>query len=464
MRVGRFVLYEPFAEGGGGASLHLGCTSGDGELRRIVAIKQLHRSAAGGRDVDEPLAELLDEARTAARVHHRNVVQVLELCEGEGGVFLVMEYVHGATLAELRAGARRRGEALPAALACTVIGDVLLGLHAAHAATSPDGRSAGIVHRDVSPDNILVGADGVARIGDFGIAKSAGRMQRTAVGQVKGRLAYLAPERLLDDEATPLCDVYAAGVVLYELLAGRPPFVLRDDDRDALIGEVLGGIVQPPSAWADVPPALDAVVLRATALRPEERFADARAFAAELEAVAERWSPRRVGAWVEAMAAEPLALRARRIAELLAEEKTVVRVPPRAATAAKASVPARPRFVRRALGALGVAAALGGAVLAAMALRAPEAPDNPDGTDPTAASEAESGGAPGSAAEPSAAAPPGVADGPLPPPVESASNETEVAPRSPAPSPRAARPERGCVPPYRIDAQGIRRWKKGCTE
>ncbi|MEJ7727957.1 MAG: hypothetical protein WKG00_01950 [Polyangiaceae bacterium] len=249
--------------------------------------------------------------------------------------------------------------------------------------------------------------------------------------------------------------------MLYELLAGRPPFELRDDDRDAMIGQVLGGVVDPPSTWADVPAALDAVVLRATAVRPEERFADARAFAAALEAVVERWSPRRVGAWVEAMAEESLGARSRRIAELLAEEKTTVRGIPGGAITSTATGAAAPlRIDRRALWALGLVA-LGGGAVVAIALGAPDTTDSVENPPPAASAESPAA-ATVAAADPGAAASP--AEGASVRSVGSAGVGGQGTPRPPAPSPRAARPELACVPPYRVDAQGIRRWKKGCRE
>ena len=217
---GRYVLCDEIAHGGM-ATVYVGRLVGSAGFARTVAIKRLH--AAYARDPDF-VSMFVDEARLAARIHHPNVVSTLDVVALEGELFLVMEYIQGESLARLERLASDRGDRIPEAMAASMIAGILHGLHAAHEARDERGEPLGIVHRDVSPQNVLVGVDGVARVLDFGIAKAAGRIQTTRDGQLKGKLAYMSPEQLRG-EVTRTTDVYAAGVVLWEALTGRQLFV-----------------------------------------------------------------------------------------------------------------------------------------------------------------------------------------------------------------------------------------------
>ncbi|MGK3993570.1 serine/threonine-protein kinase [Sorangium sp. So ce1024] len=310
-RIGRYLLHGPIASGGM-AAVHLGRLVGDAGFARTVAIKRLHPQLA-----EEPqIAEsLLDEARIVARIQHPNVVATLDLILAEDEAFLVMDYVRGESLARLLRAARAAGEPAPPPIVASVACGALHGLHAAHEARSESGEPLGIVHRDISPENVLVGVDGTARLLDFGIAKARGRLSTTRGGQLKGKLCYMAPEQILCADVTRRTDVFAAGVVLWEALAGRRLF--DGDDEGGLVRAVLEQPIPPPSSIAaHVPEALDAIVLRALERNAEGRYPTARELAIAIEDAVPLASQRAVGEWVEQLAGEALARRAARVAAI----------------------------------------------------------------------------------------------------------------------------------------------------
>jgi serine/threonine-protein kinase len=190
--VGRYVLYGEIASGGM-ATVHFGRLLGPAGFARPVAIKRLHAQFA--RDPDF-VKMFFDEARLAARIAHPNVVPTLDVVAADGEVFLVMEYVRGASLAQLIRTVRRSGERVQPLICVGIVSGMLHGLHAAHEARNDRGERMDLVHRDVSPQNVLVGTDGVPRLLDFGVAKASGRLQTTRDGQLKGKLAYMAPEQV----------------------------------------------------------------------------------------------------------------------------------------------------------------------------------------------------------------------------------------------------------------------------
>ena len=255
----------------------------------------------------------LDEARISARIRHRNVVSIIDVVEHDAELFLVMEYVHGVSLAVLCAQAKELGESVPLDVAVAITLDILDGLQAAHEATTEDGRPLEIVHRDVSPQNVMVGTDGMARVVDFGIAKAAVRSQTTREGQLKGKLRYMAPEQFLEREIDTRTDVYSAAVVLWELATGHP--LVSGSSEGAIVAKVLEGVIAAPSRISPhVPAALDAIVLRGLAREPEARFASAREMATALRDVVPPAAARDVGHFVERVARAPLADRARLLA------------------------------------------------------------------------------------------------------------------------------------------------------
>jgi serine/threonine-protein kinase len=309
--LGRYVLFDEVAHGGM-ATVHLGRLRGPIGFSRTVAIKRLHPQFAKDPEI---VAMFVDEARLAARVQHPNVVSTLDVVSLEDELFLVMEYVPGESLARIVRPLRQNGEGVPPAIAASILVGTLHGLHAAHEAKSEKGESLDIVHRDVSPQNVLLGADGVARVVDFGIAKAVGRSQTTREGQIKGKAAYMAPEQLAARPVDRRVDVYAAAVMLWELLAGRRLF--QGDNPLQVMRMVLELTIEPPSRFVPtVPETLDAVVLKGAARDAGERYATAREMAVALERAVLPATTREVGEWVEAIAGEGLRKRAARVHEI----------------------------------------------------------------------------------------------------------------------------------------------------
>jgi serine/threonine-protein kinase len=255
----------------------------------------------------------LDEARLAARIRHPNVIGTLDVVALAGELFLVMEYVPGESFARLWRTARDNGRPIPVPIVIAVMVGVLEGLHAAHDATNDRGEPLGLVHRDVSPHNILVGTDGDAHVIDFGIAKARGRMQVTRQGQIKGKLSYMPSEQLLGQALDHRADVFAASIVLWEALTGQRLFQGTDDGE--VYAKVLLGKVDPPSLYArDLSPAIDAIVMRGLARDNTERFATAREMALAIEAAIPLAPPSQVGRWVEGLVGDSLAERTQQIA------------------------------------------------------------------------------------------------------------------------------------------------------
>ena len=299
LRVGRYAVYGEIASGGM-ATVHFGRLLGSAGFSRTVAIKRLHPQFAKD---PEFVNMFLDESRLAGRIHHPNVVQTLDVVVLDTELFLVMEYLEGESLARLAKTSRERRQRIPLPLVSAVLCGTLHGLHAAHEATDERGARLEVVHRNLSPHNILVGADGLPRVIDFGIARAAGRLQTTREGQIKGKLAYMAPEQLLGQPIDPRTDVYAAGAVLWEMLTGRRLF--NQENQGAIITAVLRRPVAPPSTLAPgVPKELDAIALRALERVPAMRFASAREMALALEACVPVASPTRLAAWVLELAGD----------------------------------------------------------------------------------------------------------------------------------------------------------------
>lgn len=308
LKVGRYVVQAPIATGGM-ATVHLGKLLGTAGFSRDVAIKRLHPQYA--RD-PEFVAMFLDEARLASRIGHPNVVPILDVVAESGELFLVMELVVGESLAKL---ARTCPAGLPLPIASSVVVGVLEGLHAAHEARGEEGEPLTIVHRDVSPQNVLVGSDGVARLIDFGVAKAAGNANATRDGQIKGKVAYMAPEQLNAAPIDRRADLYSVGVLLWELLTGRRYFGLVETET-ALVIRAMTTAAEPPSTIrSEVPAALDSVVLRSLEKDRDRRFSTAREMAQALEQALPPAASRDVAEWVRGRAAESLAAQAKKLAE-----------------------------------------------------------------------------------------------------------------------------------------------------
>ena len=309
--VGRYALYGKLATGGM-ATVHFGRLLGPVGFSRTVAIKRLHPQYAKD---PEFVAMFLDEARLAARIQHPNVVATLDVVAMDEELFLVMDYIRGESFSRLLRGARRRNLKPPEGFIASIASGMLHGLHAAHEATDERGQPLKVVHRDVSPQNVLVGVDGVPRVLDFGVAKAAARIQVTRDGQMKGKLSYMSPEQLRGRAVDRRSDVFAAGVVLWESLTGERLFV--GEDATEVLTRILKQEVAPPSAFnPSIQPAVDALVLRALRKDPDERFQTAREFAIAIEETMAPLSSREVGEWVEEIAGESLELREQALAEI----------------------------------------------------------------------------------------------------------------------------------------------------
>jgi len=301
MRLGRYETLRAIATGGM-ATVHLGRSVGAGGFERLVAIKVMHPHIADDPDF---VTMFLDEARLAARIRHPNVVGTLDIQKEGETLFLVMDYVEGPSLSQMNRALRKQGQILPVGITTRVFMDVLSGLHAAHELTGEGGKPLGLVHRDMSPPNILVGHEGISRITDFGVARANARLTMTRGGQVKGKLQYMAPEQARSDTMDRRTDIYAAGIVLWETLAGKRLF---DADNEMALSQMIleGARSSPRDHNPSVPQSVSNVCMRALSVDPGQRFPTALAFADSLEDAARVagtpiGAPRAVASYVKAM-------------------------------------------------------------------------------------------------------------------------------------------------------------------
>jgi ABC-type multidrug transport system ATPase subunit len=308
---GRYTIYDEIASGGM-ATVHLGKARGAFGFSSTVAIKRLFPQMAKD---PEFVAMFLDEARLASRVRHPNVVTVLDVLSEGGELCLVMEYVEGESLSVLSRALREAKKPIPIPIAVAITSSILHGLHAAHQATDQLGVPLGLVHRDVSPQNVIVGVDGVARLIDFGIAKAAGRSSVSRDGQLKGKIPYMAPEQIQGGVINHRTDIYGAAVILWELLSGERLF--DGETQGIILGRVLDDVVHSVSECNPlVSPELDALTQRGLNRDGSLRFDSARAFALELEALVRPAMPAEVSEWVHGNARASLALRSEKLARM----------------------------------------------------------------------------------------------------------------------------------------------------
>ena len=280
-KLGRYEMLAQLASGGM-ATVYVARAQGVAGFERLVAIKVLHPHLAHD---DEFISMFLDEARLAARIRHPNVVPTLDISDSQGdGYFLVMEYIEGDHLGALLREAARGSARLPVPVVLRVIIDALEGLAAAHTLKDGDGKPLVIVHRDISPHNILLGSDGVARITDFGVAKAEVRLSSTRDGQFKGKLAYMAPEQASNGTADQRSDLFSMAIVLWESLTGRRLF--RADNNGELLNRLLNAPIPMPSEFVPEVAALDPVLKKALSREPSERYQSAAEFIDGLETIA----------------------------------------------------------------------------------------------------------------------------------------------------------------------------------
>jgi serine/threonine-protein kinase len=326
---GKYVLIGKLGHGGM-AEVNLAVMSGKGNFRKLVVIKRMHAHLEA-----EPgfVDMFLDEARLAAQLDHPHCVQTLEVGEANGLHFLAMEYLDGQGLERLLRITGQRGETLPPGLVARMVADALDGLGYAHELTAYDGQKLGVVHRDVSPQNLFVTYNGVVKLLDFGIAKAASNVVETRTGVVKGKYAYIAPEQALATPVDARADVWAMGVVFWEMLTSRRLF--KSHNELATLQETLTAVIHPPSSVVPgIPAELDRIALRALERDVSKRYQTAFEFKDDLEryldTAPDRAERRDIAKLMQERFGEAVKVHRARIAECLAaverSDKTVQRL------------------------------------------------------------------------------------------------------------------------------------------
>ena len=314
-RFGQYEILERIASGGM-AELFRARRRGVEGFEKIVAIKKIlpHISDDG-----EFITMFADEAKLAAQLNHPNIVHIFDLGKIEaGGYFIAMEHVEGRDLRSILQLSRETSQRLPIPLAVAIAAKVAAALDYAHRRRGDDGSDLNIVHRDVSPPNILVSNDGDVKLCDFGIAKAASKVSRTESGALKGKVPYMSPEQAWGRAVDHRSDIYSLGSVLFEMVTGRKLFQ-GDSDLNVLEKVRAGEVVAPSSLNPEVWPALDSVVLKSLALKPEDRYAEASEMLRDLEAVLRTYEPPPTSAdmavFVRSLETQAAALREARIRE-----------------------------------------------------------------------------------------------------------------------------------------------------
>jgi len=325
--VGRYEVLLPIASGGM-ATVYLARARGAEGFEREVALKLVHDHLRR-----EPafLRDLIEEAKIAGRIRHPNVVPVLDVGEEPSGTYLVMEYVEGASLSGLFRAAADSGMRLPRGVTLRILLDALSGLHAAHELRDSKGQLLSVVHRDFSPQNILVGTDGLARLTDFGIAKAASRISHTRTGVTRGKLAYMSPEQSRGRPLDRRADVWAAGVVAWEIIARRRLF--KGDEATVLLDLARKPIPRLRELDPEIPAELDEAVANALVRDRDQRTPTAKALRDALAAGARgQWTvadTEEVATTVTSLVSETLSARRERSAGAASsrEDASAVTVP-----------------------------------------------------------------------------------------------------------------------------------------
>jgi serine/threonine protein kinase len=301
--LGKYEILRKLATGGM-AELYIARVRGVAGFEKTVVLKRILPQVATDGGV---VQMFLDEARLAATLQHPNIADVYDVGEVDGSPFFTMEYVHGQDVRSIRSATRKRGEVLPLAMALAIVHGTASALDYAHERTGPDGGSLGLVHRDVSPSNIIVSYDGAIKLLDFGIARAASNRHRTQVGSLKGKTPYMSPEQCRAQSLDRRSDLFSLGVVLFELTVGRRPF-RGDSDFEIMEQIVLGGAPAPSSIVAGYPEALEVIVMRLLARRPDDRYQTAEELIHDLEeliAAHQLWvSPKMLGKYMRLLFAE----------------------------------------------------------------------------------------------------------------------------------------------------------------
>ena len=286
--LGRYEILTPVAQGGM-AAVWAARMVGSRGFQKIVAIKTM---LPGLSDDAEFEAMFLDEARLASRIRHPHVAEILDLGDEDGMLYIVMEWVDGETLFVLNRSAKEKG-GFPLPLLLRLLSSICAGLHAAHELRDDEGRSLGLVHRDVNPANIMISYDGIVKIVDFGVAKATARVSTTRVpGMLKGKAHYMSPEQVLGEPIDRRADIFSLGILMYVMITGRHPFKAESDKQT--MENIVSAI---PVAITDLVPSVrpdfEAIVTRALEKNPNARFADCAEMQRALDQSLERHRRRR---------------------------------------------------------------------------------------------------------------------------------------------------------------------------
>jgi serine/threonine protein kinase len=264
---------------GGMAEIHLAKTRGLGGFEKLVALKMIHPNFSAD---DHFIQMLVDEAKITVQLQHVNIAHTFDLGKVGDTYYIAMEFVDGWDLFKVLRRASEKDIFMPVELAALVAKEVLGGLDYAHRKRDPDGNSLGIVHRDISPQNVLLSASGEVKVVDFGIAKATSRVKQTAVGVIKGKYYYMSPEQAWGDPLDHRTDVFSAGIILYEMLTGQMLYL--EEDIHKLLEMVRRARIDPPSTKRNgIPRELDRIVMRALAKKPDMRWQTAQDFSTALE-------------------------------------------------------------------------------------------------------------------------------------------------------------------------------------
>ncbi len=283
-QVGRYRIVRRLALGGM-AEIFLAYTQAMHGFEKLVVLKRILPQYAQNPDF---VRMFLDEARLAATLDHPNIAHVYDIGEHQGSFFFSMEYVHGQSLLKVMRAVTQARRPLPLEHSLNIIIGTCDGLHHAHDKVGLDGTPLGIVHRDVSPPNIILTYEGAVKVLDFGIAKAASARSSTAVGTLKGKIPYMAPEQCRSEPLDRRSDVFSIGILLYELTVGRRLF--QAETEFAIISKITsGGFPPPTSVHANYPAELEAIVMRALQLSPQARYNTARELQIELEEFAREY-------------------------------------------------------------------------------------------------------------------------------------------------------------------------------
>src|SRR3954469_15532187 len=267
---GKYYLLERINVGGM-AEVFKAKTFGVEGFERLLAVKRILPNIA---EDEEFITMFIDEAKIAVQLQHANIAQIFDLGKVDDSFFIALEYVHGRDLRSIFDRMRNKAESLPIAMACYVIMQVCEGLDYAHNKRDAQGRELHLVHRDVSPQNVLIGYEGECKLIDFGIAKAAGKAGKTQAGILKGKFGYMSPEQVRGLPIDRRSDIFAVGIVLYELLTNERLFVGESDF--STLEKVRNVEILPPSSYnKKIPDELERIVLKALAKDPEDRYQNA---------------------------------------------------------------------------------------------------------------------------------------------------------------------------------------------